>query len=105
MNLPFLLFPFYKICNFDHLTLRGILAMLEKMRQGNRASYQKEYRENYGDFIQEQIKEWFIQHPEYLKEWRKSHPDYYRKYRNKYHHKLNIYWREYRRRSRTQKSS
>ncbi len=38
------------------------------MRQGNRAAYQKEYREKYGDYMQEQIKEWFIQHPDYLKE-------------------------------------
>ena len=71
----------------------------------DRSKYNKEYREKYGDFMQEQIKEWLLQHPDYFKEWRKSHPDYYTKYRKKNHHKLRIYWREYRRIERIQKSS
>jgi hypothetical protein len=75
------------------------------MRQRSRLDYYKDYRELYGDKMHEQIKEWLIQHPDYFKEWRKSHPDYFKKYREKNHHKLGIYWREYRRRERTQKSS
>jgi len=75
------------------------------MNSQGRTIYQKEYREKYGDFMREQIKEWFKQHPDYLKKWRTTHPKYFQEYRENNRQRLNIYWRKYRRLKRFQSCS
>jgi hypothetical protein len=71
------------------------------MGKNKRTTYQKEYRENYGDYMREQIKEWFRKHPNYLKEWRKTHSNYYQNYRKKNIVKLRIYWKNYKSKTKT----
>jgi ABC-type metal ion transport system substrate-binding protein len=70
------------------------------MLNKNRVVYQKEYRDKYGDLMQEQIKVWFKQHPNYLKEWRKSHPAYFKEYRKQNQERLRVYWRVYKQKKR-----
>lgn len=47
------------------------------MLVGLYAKYQKNYRENYGEKMRDQIREWFQKNPNYLKEWSRNHPLYY----------------------------
>ena len=49
--------------------------------------YQKEYRENYGDKMKKQIKEWFQEHPNYWREWRNRNLAHRRQYERGYWYK------------------
>jgi hypothetical protein len=51
-----------------------------KMNTNKQADYQKNYRENYGNVMKGQVREWFKKHSNYLKEWRKTHPKYFQEY-------------------------
>lgn len=52
-----------------------------------RAVYFREYRYQFGDFMREQIKEWFNNHPDYLKKylkkWRKDNPTYWNQWKER----------------------
>jgi len=54
------------------------------MNSGKRYWYHKEYRERYGDLMKEQIKEWFMKHPNYLKNWRRKHPNDWYQWRKRH---------------------
>ncbi len=62
----------------------GVVARKPKR---SRKSYMKDYRENYGDLMREQISYWFNTHPNYLKKyckkWRERHLGYFKKWRRK----------------------
>jgi hypothetical protein len=49
------------------------------MLAGLYAKYQKNYRENYGEKMRVQIREWFQKNPNYLRKWLRDHPLYFKK--------------------------
>jgi len=70
----------------------------------------RDYRCNYGEKMRDQIKEWFIKHPEYrriygrkwrglnkqyYKKWKKENHDLYVKYQKEWHAKNRAYYNEY----------
>jgi hypothetical protein len=83
------------------------------MDKTKRVAYQKEYREQYGDKMYEQIEEWLNQHPDYLKRWRNKHtsyfkdwlelhPGYAKRWRQEHKQTLNLYMKNYMRMYRSQ---
>jgi hypothetical protein len=71
------------------------------MNKEQRAVYDKDYREHYGDLMKEQIKGWFIEHPDYLQKWRSAHPGYFDFWRQKNKSHLKEYKKSYMREYRT----
>ena len=71
------------------------------MNINKRSTYQKDYRENYGNVMREQVREWFNEHPDYLKKWRSTHPRYFDSWRQKNKKQLREYKKSYMREYRT----
>ena len=54
----------------------------------NKKEYNKNYRQNYGEKMMEQIKRWFLEHPDYrkqkCKEWKKHNYQHNKEYMRDY---------------------
>jgi hypothetical protein len=57
------------------------------MDKEKRISYLKEYREQCGDVMREQSKEWQKLHPGYWHKWRQNHLEHRQKYEREYYHR------------------
>ena len=64
----------------------------------------KDYRNNYGEKMKEQIKRWFQHHVDYRQQWLKEHPGYHQKWRLNNENKYKLCQREWRKENRERKN-